>query len=225
MRVGRTGSGVVKDDMTTARFLFRLCVVALLFGLTQVARSDPYAIISSSDSSDDEVRKAISSLHPIVPDEPILVVTPRVTGVLRKPPENASFWLQIATNTTFSREHRLRVIAALFRRHAVSCRTLRDLHKLIDSPDWRKECTVRKINRLMSPAPVSASLDSSIIKISIMPESHARYQVDVWMRLARRRLSDADVQGILMGDESESDDVQILELRVFDSDDSSRLNQ
>jgi len=211
--------------LTTARFFFRFCVVALLFGLVQIARSDPYDIISSSDSSDDQVREAISSLDPIVPDRPILVLTPRVTGVLRQPPEHANFWLQISTNKTFSREHRLRAIAALFRRHAVSCRTLRDLRTLIDSPDWRKECTVREVRRLMAPAPVFFSLDRSIITISIMPELHARYQVDVWMSLAKRRLSDADIHGLLIGDERELDEIQIIELRVADSDDWNRLNQ
>ncbi len=205
--------------------IFRCCVVAFLFGFLQIARSAPYDIISNSDSSDDAVREAISSLDPIVPDKPILVIAPRVIGFLRQPPEDASFWLQIGTNKTFSREHRLRAIAALFRRHAVSCHTLRDLRKLIESPDLRKECIVRRVTHLRSPAPVAVSLDSSIIKISIMPKSDARYQVDVWMRLAKSRMADADVHGLLINDERESGEIQIIELRVVDSDDWNRLNQ
>ena len=118
-------------------------------------------VIAERATSDDVLREAISRL-----------------GRVTEPP---SFWTQIANSTNYSRQHRIRAVFALFRRHGESCGDVLSLGKCLEPAKWLDESSIERVTYVFGHLPIELNEGESVYSISVLdgPKIYIRMPGDI----------------------------------------------
>lgn len=127
------------------------------------------------DQLDIQLRAAITNIA--ASDDVLLQSISRLGRVT----EPASFWAQIADDSSYSIQHRTRAVFALFRRHGEWCGDARSLGACLRPAKWLDQSSVERITYVFGWLPVEVRPGESVYQISVFrgPSVFIRLQGDV----------------------------------------------
>ena len=120
----------------------------------------------------------------------------RAIGQLSRMNEPPSFWNDIATNTGYSRVHRICCILELFRRHVSVGMRLDSFAQLLGDPKWLRDEDVEVVIALNGEIPVTWNFEDTIIVLRLLPESASDSDFAIYLRISGK-VSRGDLISVL----------------------------
>lgn len=129
----------------------------------------PFLVASCATDRSGAASQSVASIEIIANKQSDVKAVDAAIHSLGPVTEAASFWAEIANDTSYRPEHRRRCVFQLFRRHVRKGMSLAEVAQQLNRPNWLPDENVHEVKLIGGLIPVKITPGDTVIALIILP--------------------------------------------------------